>query len=72
MGIIFNDAADDQVESLMKTSHLGQTWAIRYLKIKAIIWGTVATVTGVVATAVTDYLVFRWTDSSGIIGLILG
>ena len=72
MGIIFNDAADDQVESLMKTSHLGQTWALRYLKIKAIIWGTIATVTGVVTTAVADYLVFKWTDDAGLIGLILG
>ena len=37
MGIIFNDSNDAQVESLMKNTHLGTTWAMRYLRIKYVL-----------------------------------
>ena len=72
MGIIFNDGQDAQVESLMKNTHLGTTWAMRYLRIKYMFWSTVFTTTGIVVTAVTDYLITKSTDHAGIIGWILG
>ena len=72
MGIIFSDAKDEQVESLMKTSHLGQTWALRYMKIEAIVYGTIATGIGITTTAIVDYCIFKWTDSAGIVGWLLG
>ena len=72
MGIIFNDSQDAQVESLMKNTHLGQTWAMRYLRIKYMFWSTVFTATGVVGTAVIDYAIMKTTEHAGIIGWILG
>ena len=72
MGIIFNDEQDAQMESLMKTTHLGQTWAMRYIRIKYMFWGAISTGVGVLFTAVTDYVIMKTTDSAGIIGWILG
>jgi hypothetical protein len=72
MGIIFNDEQDAQMESLMKTTHLGQTWAMRYIRIKYMFWGAISTGVGVLVTAVTDYVIMKATDSAGIIGWILG
>lgn len=72
MGIIFNDSNDAQVESLMKNTHLGTTWAMRYLRIKYMFWSAVATASGIVGTAVTDYVISKTTDHAGIIGWLLG
>jgi hypothetical protein len=72
MGIIFNDSNDAQVESLMKNTHLGTTWAMRYLRIKYMFWSVVATGTGIIGTAVTDYIISKTTDHAGIIGWLLG
>ncbi|MBU02541.1 MAG: hypothetical protein CME55_04530 [Halieaceae bacterium] len=72
MGIIFNDSQDAQVESLMKNTHLGTTWAMRYLRIKYAFWSLIITSTGVVVTAVTDYAIYKASGHAGIIGWILG
>jgi hypothetical protein len=72
MGMIFSDSNDEQVDAMMRSSHLGNLWSLRYLKIKAIIYGSIATVSGIGITAVTDYFVFKWTDHSGIIGWMFG
>jgi hypothetical protein len=72
MGIIFNDEQDAQMESLMKTTHLGQTWAMRYLRIKYMFWGAVSTVVGMTSVAITDYIIAKTTDNAGLIGWILG
>jgi len=69
---IFKDIKDDQQEGLMETIFVGQTWQFRYLKIKAIIWGTVATVTGMAVTAGIDYAIYKGTDYGGILSWILG
>jgi hypothetical protein len=69
---IFKDLKDDQQEGLMETIFVGQTWQFRYLKIKAIIWGAVATITGIATTAVIDYTIYNNTDYGGILSWILG
>ena len=69
---IFKDLKDYQQEGLMETIFVGQTWQFRYLKIKALIWGTVATVTGMATTAFIDYAIYKGTDYGGIISWILG
>jgi hypothetical protein len=71
MGLIFKDIDDDQQESMMKTIHIGNTWEFRYFKIRAFLWGTLATVTGVTGTAIADYCVYKFTDFSGIVGWLL-
>lgn len=72
MGLIFKDIVDDQQESMMKTMHIGNTWEFRYYKLKAYFWGTVATMTGMSATALADYCIYKFTEHSGIIGWIMG
>ena len=72
MGIIFNEEQDAQMESLMKTTHLGQTWAMRYLRIKYAFWGAISTLVGMGGMAITDYLIAKTTDHAGLIGWILG
>jgi len=72
MGLIFKDIVDDQQESMMKTMHIGNTWEFRYFKLKAYFWGTIATITGMTATAFADYCVYKFTEHSGIIGWIMG
>jgi len=69
---IFKDLKDDQQEGLMETIFVGQTWQFRYLKIKAIIWGSIATIAGITATAVVDYAIYKGTDYGGILSWILG
>ena len=71
MGIIFNDSNDAQVESLMKNTHLGTTWAMRYLRSSTCL-SAVATASGIVGTAVTDYIISKTTDHAGILGWLLG
>tara|TARA_B100000902_G_C27288777_1_gene905933 strand:- start:780 stop:998 length:219 start_codon:yes stop_codon:yes gene_type:complete len=72
MGRIFRDINDDQQESLMKTIHFGNTWEMRYFKIKAYFWGTLAAITSATGAAIADYCVFKFTDHAGIIGWLLG
>ena len=72
MGAIFKDIKDDQQEGLMESLFIGQTWQFRYLKIKAWFWGTVATATGMGTVALTDYLMYKFTDYAGLMAWILG
>jgi hypothetical protein len=65
--LIFKDSKDEQQEGLMETLFIGQTWQMRYLKLKAYTYGTIATVTGMVCTATADYFVARWTGYNGIL-----
>jgi hypothetical protein len=65
--LIFRDAKDEQQEGLMETIFVGQTWQVRYLKIKAYIYGTIATASGMAATAITDWTIHKFTSYSGII-----
>ena len=69
---IFKDIKDDQQEGLMETIFVGQTWQFRYLKIKATIWGVVATLTGMATTAVIDYAIYSNTNYGGILSWMLG
>ena len=69
---IFKDLKDDQQEGLMETIFVGQTWQFRYLKIKALVWGSIATVSGMVATATLDYAIFKYTDYAGLLAWIMG
>jgi|TARA_B100000131_G_scaffold55929_1_gene51128 hypothetical protein len=71
MGLIFKDIVDDQQESMMKTMHIGNTWEFRYFKLRAFFYGAVSTVTGITATAITDYCIYKFTEYSGIIGWLL-
>ena len=72
MGVIFRDDYDDQQDSLMKSIAIGNTWQFRIFKIKALLWGTLASVTtGGVALAV-DYAFYKLTDSPNIIAWLLG
>ena len=52
-------------ESMMKTMHIGNTWEFRYFKLKAFFWGTVSTLTGITATAVTDYCINKFLTIRG-------
>ena len=65
--LIFKDSKDEQQEGLMETLFIGQTWQMRYLKLKAYTYGSIATATGMVCTATIDYLFSKWTDYHGII-----
>jgi hypothetical protein len=69
---IFKDMKDDQQEGLMETIFVGQTWQFRYLKIKAIIWGSIATVTGCATTALIDYGIYKYTDYAGLLAWMIG
>ena len=71
MGVIFKDIGDDQQEAMMQTTYVGMTWQMRYMRIRYIFWGTLATLTGMAATALTDYALIKTTDYSGIVGWIL-
>ena len=68
MGMIFKDLQDDQQEAMMDTMYVGQTWQMRYLRAKYLFWGTVATVMSAASTATVDYLIYKGTSYSGIIG----
>ena len=69
---IFKDLKDDQQEGLMETIFVGQTWQFRYLKIKALIWGSISTITGMGVTALVDYLIYKNTDYGGILSWMFG
>ena len=71
MGVIFKDITDDQQEAMMQTTYVGMTWQMRYMRVRYFIWGTVATLTGMTATALADYALIKWTDYSGIVGWLL-
>ena len=72
MGVIFRDEYDDQQESLMKSIAIGNTWQYRIFKVKALIWGSVASATTGVAALLIDYAVYKFTDSPNIIAWLLG
>mgnify|MGYP001207045950 FL=1 len=72
MGIVFRDDYDDQQDSLLTSIAIGNTWQFRIYRVKAIIWGSISTATGIGLTLVTDYLVYKWTDHSGVLGWLLG
>ena len=72
MGVIFRDEYDDQQESLMKSIAIGNTWQYRIFKIKALMYGVLASaVTGVTAFGL-DYAVYKLTDSPNLLAWILG
>ncbi len=72
MGVIFRDEYDDQQESLMKSIAIGNTWQYRIFKIKALMYGVLASaVTGVTALGL-DYAVYKLTDSPNLLAWILG
>lgn len=72
MGVIFKDVSDDQQEAMMNTIYVGQTWQFRYMKIRYIFYGTIATLTGMTVTAVVDYGISKSTEYAGILGWLLG
>ena len=72
MGVIFRDEYDDQQESLMKSIAIGNTWQYRIFKVKALIWGSVASAATGVAALLIDYGVYKFTDSPNIIAWLLG
>ena len=72
MGVIFRDEYDDQQESLMKSIAIGNTWQYRIFKVKALIWGSIASVVTGAAVLAIDYGVYKLTDSPNIIAWLLG
>ena len=72
MGVRLRDEYDDQQESLMKSIAIGNTWQYRIFKVKALIWGSVASATTGVAALLIDYAVYKFTDSPNIIAWLLG
>jgi hypothetical protein len=71
MGLIFNDAADDQTAA-MSSAAVGWTWHYRFAKAKWIAYGIMGSVGSACATALIDYAIFKFTDYSGILGWMLG
>jgi hypothetical protein len=72
MGVIFRDEYDDQQESLMKSIAIGNTWQFRIFKVKALVWGSIASVTTGGVALLIDYAVYKFTDSPNIIVWLLG
>ena len=72
MGVIFRDDYDDQQESLMKSIAIGNTWQFRIFKIKALAWGTIASVITGSACFALDYAVYKFTDSPNLLAWLLG
>ena len=72
MGVIFRDDYDDQQESLMKSIAIGNTWQFRIFKVKALVWGSIASVTTGGVALLIDYAVYKFTDSPNIIAWLLG
>jgi len=72
MGMIFRDDYDDQQDSLMKTMAVGNTWQFRIFRIKAILYGALATAVGTSSAFIIDYGIYKWTDSAGLISWLLG
>ena len=72
MGVIFKDVSDDQQEAMMETIYVGQTWQFRYMRIRYIVYGALATIGGMTTTAIVDYAIAKSTDYAGLIGWILG
>ncbi|MBK37937.1 MAG: hypothetical protein CMB45_02990 [Euryarchaeota archaeon] len=72
MGVIFRDDYDDQQDSLMKSIAIGNTWQFRIFKIKALLWGTLASVTTGGVALVIDYAFYKLSDSPNIIAWLLG
>ena len=72
MGMIFRDDYDDQQDSLMKTMAVGNTWQFRIYRIKAIMYGALATVTGTASAFIIDYGIYKTTSAAGLISWLLG
>lgn len=72
MGVIFRDEYDDQQESLMKSIAIGNTWQFRIFKVKALVWGSIASITTGGVALLIDYAVYKFTDSPNIIVWLLG
>jgi len=72
MGLIFKDITDDQQEAMMETTYVGLTWQMRYMRVRYIFWGGVCTMSGITATAITDYAIVKLTKHAGIVGWLLG
>jgi hypothetical protein len=72
MGVIFRDDYDDQQESLMKSIAIGNTWQYRIFKIKALVWGTIASITTGGVALLVDYAVYKTTDYPNIMSWLLG
>ena len=72
MGLIFKDAKDDQTEAMYEQIHLGNTWQWRYARIKWTMTTITCTVSAVILTAIADYLIYKLTEHSGIIGWLFG
>jgi hypothetical protein len=72
MGVIFRDEYDDQQESLMKSIAIGNTWQFRIFKVKALVWGSIASLATGGTALLIDYAVYKFTDSPNIIVWLLG
>jgi len=71
MGMIFENRDDEQQAAMMDTMYVGNSWQIRYLKIRYLAYSVTAVILSVVGTASADYLIFKGTGFSGIIGWLL-
>ena len=60
MGVIFRDDYDDQQDSLMKSIAIGNTWQFSIFKIKAMLWGTLASVTTGGVALLVDYAFYKF------------
>ena len=67
MGLIFRDERDDQQEALMQTTAVGLTWQYRYLTMKWMVYTVASGIGSGVGIAITDYIVFKTTDHTGIV-----
>jgi hypothetical protein len=72
MGAIFRDDYDDQQDSLLKSIAIGNTWQFRIYRIKAYLWGTVASLATGTTALLVDYAIIKWTGNAGVIGWLLG
>ena len=72
MGLIFKDIKDDQNEAMYEQIHLGNTWQWRYAKMKWTVTTIIVGTLSFVATATTDYCLYKFTDHAGILGWLLG
>ena len=71
MGVIFRDDYDDQQDSLMKSIAIGNTWQYRIFKVKAYLTA-LSLVPLQLAQRSPDYLIYKSTDSAGLISWLLG
>ena len=67
MGLIFNDERDDQQQAMMQTTAVGLTWQYRYLTMKWMVYTVVSGIGSGLGIAITDYIVYKTTDHSGLL-----